>query len=87
MTSESILDFPRDTLSPDVWTQRPDGTYTLRDDVKQKIMQIVNWAYKSFKIPEMGVDIIGSITSNCYSKDSDLDLHFNSPKFKPEKAE
>jgi len=61
--------------------------YVLRDDVKTKLATIIGWAKRTFKIPEMNARIIGSITSNCYSSDSDIDLHFSSPKFKAERAD
>lgn len=35
----------------------------------------------------MNVNITGSNTSNCYSSKSDIDIHFNSPKLKKDKAD
>ena len=35
----------------------------------------------------MNVNITGSNASNSYSDDSDIDIHFNSPKFKKDKVD
>ena len=83
---ESILDFPQKTLNPNIWVE-VDGSYVLRDDAKAAIQKIVDWVRSTFKIPEMNVNLTGSNTSNSYSKDSDIDIHFNSPKFKKNKAD
>lgn len=86
--NESILDFPKETLCPKVWTQLDDGSYVLRDEVRATIQTIVDWARSTFKIPEMRVNITGSITSNSYSEqNSDIDVHFNSPRLKTSKAD
>ena len=84
---ESILDFPKDTLNPSIWTQLDDGTYALREDVEDVVEKIASWARQAFKIPEMSVHLTGSNTSNSYSSSSDLDIHFSSPKFKKDKAD
>lgn len=84
---ESILDFPHKTLNPNIWIQLDDGSYALREDVEDVVQKIAAWAQKTFKIPYMNVRLTGSNTSNSYSSNSDLDIHFNSPKFKKEKAD
>ena len=87
ITKESILDFPQETLNPNIWVHLDDGSYVLRDDVSIVIQDIVEWAQNTFQIPQMNVNITGSNTSNCYSKNSDIDIHFNSPKLKKDKAD
>lgn len=86
-TNESILSFPQESLNPAIWAQDESGNYALREDVSAIVRQIVDWAQQTFKIPEMGVHITGSNTSNSYSASSDLDVHFNSPKFKKSRAD
>lgn len=86
-TNESILSFPQESLNPAIWAQDESGNYTLREDVSAIVRQIADWAQQTFKIPEMGVHITGSNTSNSYSASSDLDVHFNSPKFKKSRAD
>ena len=41
---ESIFDFPKDGLSPDIWTKDENGNYVLRDDAAATIQKIVGWA-------------------------------------------
>ena len=85
--NESILDFPKETLNPSIWTKLDDGTYALRDEVRATIQAIGDWAKSTFKMPNARVNITGSNTSNSYSSSSDIDIHFNSPNFKVEKAD
>ena len=63
---ESILDFPKDDLSYAIWQKDENGNYVLRDDATATIQKIVDWAQNTFKIPNMKVNITGSITSNSY---------------------
>lgn len=72
--SESSIDFPASIgLCPDIWVMTIDGTYKLKSNVKHKLNQIVSqmpqWLTKE-------IHIIGSLTSNLYTPDTDLDLHF-----------
>ena len=83
--NESIMDFPKDQLAPEVWTQ--DDPPQLTDEAEHKLQSIVDWAKQTLKIPVSNIHIIGSITSNSYSAESDIDLHFCSDKIKSGKAE
>lgn len=87
MIQESILSFPQESLNPNIWDKSVDGEYQLRSEVTATVQLITDWAKATFKIPEMGVHITGSNTSNSYSADSDLDIHFNLPKLKKSKAD
>ena len=84
---ESILDFPKDDLSYAIWQKDENGNYVLRDDATATIQKIVDWAQNTFKIPNMKVNITGSITSNSYSSSSDIDIHFSSDRLKKDKAD
>ena len=84
---ESILDFPKDDLSYAIWQKDENGNYVLRDDATATIQKIVDWAQNTFKIPNMKVNITGSITSNSYSNSSDIDIHFSSDRLKKDKAD
>lgn len=84
---ESILDFPQDDLCPAIWQKNEDGSYSMTPKAEQTIQAIVNWAQAEFKIPDMNVNITGSITSNSYSERSDVDIHFSSPKLKKDKVD
>lgn len=87
MIRESILSFPKESLNPNIWDKSVDGEYQLRSEVTATVQLITEWAKATFKMPEMGVHITGSNTSNSYSASSDLDIHFNSPKLKKSKAD
>lgn len=87
IAKESVLDFPKDDLNPKIWTKDINGNYVLNSKAEQVVQAIVDWAQQTFKIPEMRVNLTGSNTSNSYSNNSDLDIHFNSPHFKKEKAD
>lgn len=74
---ESILDAPREELDSLVWTKTKDGKYTLTDYAKSTIEFIVQYVKNQFHVDDMSVRITGSITSNQYSENSDIDLHFS----------
>lgn len=84
--NESILDFPKEGLCPSIWMN--DGNeFVLTPKAKASIFAVVNWIQQRFKIPNMGANLAGSITSNSYGDDSDLDIHFNSENVKKDKVD
>lgn len=72
---ESILDDPRDTLCPEVWNLQ-SNPLALTDEAQRKIDNIIQWAQSTYKFNDLSVYIIGSICSNSYSEDSDIDIDF-----------
>ena len=78
-TVESVLDQPQNDLCKEVWNKDKDGNYALKPEAYQKISNIVNWIIEKFDLDNPSVNITGSITSNSYSKDSDIDVHIYSP--------
>lgn len=62
-----------DTLNPKIW----NSDNTLREDVKQKLNEIVDEFIDSIDIPITVIDahIVGSNASYNYTEHSDLDLH------------
>lgn len=84
---ESSIDFPQKSLDLDVWNKE-DNTYTIKPEVKRKILDIIN------KYPEMDlvdtaaagiskaatIHIVGSIATNQYLLDSDIDVHIGVSK-------
>lgn len=88
---ESILDIPRETgLDVSLWRRSDDGThYTLTEEAKNKIFFIIKWMTQNETHPlnNFNVNIVGSMTSNSYSDDSDIDLHFNSKEISEDEAE
>lgn len=75
---ESVIDYPKaDGLCPDVWAQRVglDGIsleWHLTDAASEKIHAVIQQVFPEAR----EVHITGSITSNSYAKNADIDLHF-----------
>ena len=74
---ESILDRPREGLDPVVWKDAGDGKFVLTDDARSKVQTLVDWVNGTFGLKDTSVRITGSITSNQYSDDSDIDVHIS----------
>lgn len=72
---ESSVDFPREGLATDVWDKK-DGQYKLRQDVKDTINVLID-EYPELNLRDYldGVRIIGSIGTNLYTDDVDVDVH------------
>ena len=73
--NSSSIDFPRPDLDPAVW-EKEDGYYFLREKLKNKILNLLD------KYPEADllqnsreIRIVGSIGSNLYVDDTDIDVH------------
>lgn len=92
MVDESVLDSPQKSLCSLVWSKSTDGNYYLNPQLRQKIMKLCNYVFsqksldwmnkkanRNWKVEDYQVHIIGSITSNTYSKNSDIDIHFIIP--------
>ena len=76
--NESILDAPQDQLDPFVWITDGDNV-SLTPEATTKIQKVVDYIQGKWNFPDLSVFIIGSITSNSYSPDSDIDIDFVSP--------
>lgn len=84
---ESILDRPVDGLDVRVWKRDADGGYVLTDDARDRISDIVSWACGFLGVSRADANITGSITSNTYKPDSDIDVHISSPEIPVERAD
>ena len=74
--TESTVDFPREVLAPDVWDKRESGGYILRDDAKAKILEYIGMYPGEDLMSLLGdLHIIGSICTNLYKEDTDVDVH------------
>ena len=75
---ESILDQPKDGLDPTVWqqTNAVDGKPMLAPEAAQKISFAVSWVQEQYKFNNLSVYLIGSICSNSWSENSDIDIDF-----------
>lgn len=77
---ESSIDFPRKDLDPSVWNKE-DDTYKIKPEIRRKILDVLG------KYPDELVDmtavgeagatihIVGSIGTNQYDDDADIDVH------------
>lgn len=79
MQTESVLDRPREGLDPVVWSPDEDGSYVLSPEAREKVSRIVAWALKEFRIKLFKASLTGSITSNQWKEDSDIDIHIVTP--------
>ena len=75
---ESILDDPRSTLCPEVWNLSYNPPKLL-ENAQQKVSRIVDWAQDRWHFNNLSVYIIGSICSNSYTEESDIDIDLCAP--------
>jgi len=72
---ESSIDYPRPDLDLQIWRKEGD-TYFLRDFVKEKILYLLDQYPEIDLLQEVReIRIVGSITSNLYTDDTDIDVH------------
>lgn len=76
---ESVLDAPKPIMDPTVWTISEEGEVRLVPEAETKIQKVVDWAQSKYSFPQLSVFIIGSITSNSYTENSDIDIDFCCP--------
>ena len=84
--NESILDKPKNQLDKSVW-KLINGKYLPTSEATKKINNVIKWVISKTNLNSFGVHITGSITSNQYSENSDIDLHFISEAFTEENVE
>ena len=82
---ESVIDFPKAGLCPEIWEKVVDDTglgdmWKMRQEVKDKLVAIVQELQTAQLLPVNGlvIHVTGSITSNQYTENADIDLHFHS---------
>lgn len=86
LMNESSIDFPQKGLCPEIW----DDQNNLKSDVKEKIQNTLSkFNEDGFKLIKFiaSIRIVGSICSNRWTDDSDLDVHLsldlkNAPRFR-----
>ena len=84
---ESVIDFPKAGLCPEIWEKVVDDTglgdmWKMRQEVKDKLVAIVQDLQTAQLLPVNGlvIHVTGSITSNQYTENADIDLHFHSDR-------
>lgn len=74
---ESVLDAPMPGMDPSIWREGADGP-ELTDVARRVVEKIAAWAVAGRWVPpDANVRVVGSIASNSYSDESDVDLHFS----------
>lgn len=74
---ESILDEPKESLDPAVWQEQPNGSKPiLTHEAIKKLSLAVDWVQEKYRFNNLSVFIIGSICSNSWSENSDIDIDF-----------
>ena len=72
---ESTIDFPvSEGLCQEVWDRTESG-YVIKEDIKQKATELVDKLLAHYKVEAKGVNVVGSICSNQYTDDADIDVH------------
>lgn len=81
VVKESTIDFPKASLDTRVW-QKVDAGWTLRRDVKQHILSVLGrYPGVNLRAIAQSIRIVGSICTNLYADDADIDVHIE-PKDK-----
>lgn len=75
--NESVIDIPKSELCPDIW-EKINDEYRLKPDVRQYLIDLAITICDYAKLSEKHLEfhITGSITSNQYTDNADIDLHF-----------
>lgn len=77
---ESVLDAPKATLDPAVWQETPgSGKPVLAVEAQQKLDKALEWVQGQYNFSNLSVFLIGSICSNSWSENSDIDIDFCAP--------
>ena len=73
---ESSIDFAREDLPKEIWDKNEDGEYTIKKDVEDAVRRALD-SYKSVKLADIAKElhIVGSLGTNQWTEDSDLDVH------------
>ena len=72
---ESTIDYPvSEGLCLDVWDNTENG-YAIKESIKQKALELVDKLLARYHVEAKGVNVVGSICSNQYTDDADIDIH------------
>ena len=75
---ESILDAPRAGLDSAVWQDSSSSSAkpALSQEAQQKLDKAIGWVQSQYNFSNLSVYVIGSICSNSWAEDSDIDIDF-----------
>ena len=73
---ESSIDFPVSSgLCSEIWDEVEEGQFKIKGDIKQRALELVDKLLARYHVEAKGVNVVGSICSNQYTPDSDVDVH------------
>ena len=73
---ESSIDYPvSEGLCPEIWDEVETGKWIVKPEIKQQALEIVDILLARYHVEAKGVNIVGSICSNQYTEDGDVDVH------------
>jgi len=72
---ESLIDFAQPDLPSEVWDKDANRGYKLAEDAERKILDTLRKYPEDLLSIAKEMHIVGSLTSNQYLEDSDLDVH------------
>ena len=76
ISKESSIDYPvSEGLCPDIWNEVEEGKFMIKPQIKQKAWEMVSKLLAHYHVEATGVNIVGSICSNQYTPDADVDVH------------
>lgn len=76
ISKESSIDYPvSEGLCPDIWNEVEDGEFMIKPQIKQLALEMVSKLLARYHVEATGVNIVGSICSNQYTPDADVDVH------------
>lgn len=73
---ESSIDFPVSKgLCQEIWDEVEEGQFKIKEDIKQLALEMVDKLIARYHVEAKGVNVVGSICSNQYTQDADVDVH------------
>ena len=76
LKKESSIDYPvSEGLCPEIWNEVEPGKFMFNPDIKVKALELVDRLLAAYHVEAKGVNVVGSICSNQYTDDGDVDIH------------
>lgn len=79
LNEQNAVDGPyyKSQLNPSFWSKKDDGSFEFDPQVKDKLLQIANEFYSSYKldVPIYDIQLTGSLANYNWTEKSDLDVH------------
>ena len=76
MKKESSIDYPvSEGLCPEIWDEVEQGKFLIKPEIKQRALELVDILLAKYHVEAKGVNVVGSICSNQYTDDGDVDIH------------